>query len=315
MIVSFPPQFNTGSFHTIWRDIGNFKELRKNGRAKALVDLTNVSFIDAEGINYIALLPQFITNLGHKVHIRLPGNDKVLSFLELVGLLEYLYENYAIEGRGAPNTNQYQSATKLSQIQQSLKSRSGFISRAGRAYVINSNEIPSQFKKEVIKHHLFKLDEGMASIVTAVLFELVHNIFDHSRETHGCITVQYRKRNAQSGQLFVAVSDLGIGIEASFKDAWGRDSIVPQEGLRGWKVLEYATLPGVSSTGLGVRGFGLNTVTNMADIVHLTSGQGSFYLDKRKGTKKGQSIQSIPGTSVLLIFNIGWPEENGRTSA
>ncbi len=102
MIIEFPSQFVPGSHHTIWNDIGSIKDRNEGGEKEASLDLGNVIFTDAEGANYIALIPAFLENLGFKITINLPRNDKVLSFLDRLGILKFLHSKYHIAGYEKP---------------------------------------------------------------------------------------------------------------------------------------------------------------------------------------------------------------------
>lgn len=303
MIIEFPSQFVPGSLHTIWNDIGTIKDRNDGSEKKALLDLSNVIFTDAEGANYIALIPVFLENLGLNITINLPKNDRVLSFLDLLGILEFLHSKYHITGYEKPHTPIYSHHEMILGVHEKI------ISRAAHSYIINSGQIPSLFRDDVIKHHMFAIDEDTAKNFSLVLFELVANIFDHSEETTGCITIQYRKNPRASkasliGQMFLAVSDLGIGIEMSLRDRVSEESGKAPQGISGWEILEYAIQPGVSRTRLGIRGYGLHSVTQVADISNISSTTGSLYIDNRKKKKKGSYIDYMPGTSVLLTLDV-----------
>jgi len=304
MVIEFPERFFPGALQTIWNNIDelNFGKEGASGR-EITVDMSNLKYTDAEGVNYIVLFPIFFDNMKFTVNIILPNSKNVISFVESFGILEYLYSNFNVFESGKKHPSVYDKTEKVTNVQNE------FFSKTGLNYIIKQDNISNIFREEKNWRNLFSLNEILTKNCLQCVFELADNIFAHSKENAGCVTLQFRKsphlkNKSHIGQLLLAVSDLGIGIEESFKHFHRNEIGDKSDKLKGWKILKYALEPGVSSTGLSLRGYGLHHVSKLSDILTISSGYGVYYLNNRKNINKGQKTKFIPGTSILITFDI-----------
>ena len=61
--------------------------------------LENLSYIDPEGLNYIALMPFYLQKILRKtVIILLPNNEDTISYLHFTGLLREYFNNFKVAG-------------------------------------------------------------------------------------------------------------------------------------------------------------------------------------------------------------------------
>lgn len=313
--IEFPKEFVANSLHTVWSTMSTFKTSGNSKPSDALIDLTNVRVIDAEGINYIALIPAFLREGGISVTIKLPVADNVCRFLETVGLLEQFHDRYTVHGLAKEHVPRYGEAVEV------FGRNTRLISRAAQSYVFEPGTTPGIFRLEIIQHHMFDLSPETGRDFCKAIFELVRNVFDHSEETTGCVTIQFRKtphgsRSSLLGQLFVAVSDLGIGIKTSLSERAEFDVGGSFEGFEDWQYLEYALTEGSSRFGPNIRGNGLPTVARLASKTHISSGQATLYVDRDKSQRRHVTTSPLPGTSILLIFDVfrdGAKSRNGLT--
>jgi hypothetical protein len=107
-----------------------------------------------------------------------------------------------------------------------------------------------------------------------------------------------------AGQVFIAVSDLGIGIIASMKDRSAQAVRRSVANMNDWDVLEQASLAGISRTGLRARGLGLHYVSMQADITHIRSGNGTLSINRNKALREARRDAFVPGTSIVAILDI-----------
>lgn len=294
MLINFPSIFTYGNLHSVWADIGPFKDSYSGTPTEIVIDLSKISYVDAEGANYIILLPYFLKSSGLEISITLPESDNVIRFLSTLRIIEYLESEFHI----IRDKNYY----KRKESEQILfKRHSHLISRFANTFIFQSGTVPNIFRHDIIKHSLFSFNDRMAKQCCVCIFELVKNIFDHSGETTGCFTIQTRRLKNQdnkSVEILLAVSDLGIGIKDSLYNYLKQEDPSIDESM----CLKYAIMPGISRTGLKARGMGLNKVAQFADKMHLSSGKSSLLVDNQKQSQSTKVTDFLPGTSALIIF-------------
>ncbi len=78
MIMQLPKRFTADTFHTIWTEISEIT-FNYEGAKEVFFDMSNLEFIDPEGSNYIALVPNFLSIAGKSVYITLPKKYNVLN--------------------------------------------------------------------------------------------------------------------------------------------------------------------------------------------------------------------------------------------
>ncbi len=298
LTICYPKQFKASSLHSVW---AQFSGLESGGlpQKSVLLDASQIEYLDAEGANYLALLPRLASMAVEEVGVRLPLKENVLSFLESLGVLAYLEENFRIEP--GERTHTVPPRYLLDRHGSALRFAAPF-----QTYILESDALPTVFRHEVIRYRLFSLDRAVAQSVCCCIFELAHNIFDHSRTASGCLTIQFRRgtRDPVVGQLFVAVSDLGIGIRRSLIEHAETELGIPA-GANDEFCLRWALGRGHSRFGPGVsRGLGLWQVARLANVVHFSSGECSVYLNRTRRIEQVQKLDALPGTSLLLIFDI-----------
>lgn len=257
----------------------------------------------------MALIPIFLTGLGFNCSIDLPKDDGILRFIDRMRLLEFLHTNFLVRGRKKPHIPRYQFHDRMTDIHRD------FLKPITQTNIFNSKwQIMELLKEEGSKHLLRSLYSEAASDFSIILMELISNIYDHSEETTGCVTVQINrpagkhrektKSEIDGAQMLIAVSDLGIGIAASMAKHAVPEIALSLSKLKEWVVLEQATLPYVSRTGLRTRGLGLYCVSRAATTTQIRSGKGAVHIDGNKSTSQSHRDAFVQGTSVIAIIDI-----------
>ena len=284
----------------VWSRIG---ELRDGHCREIVIDLRGLGYVDSEGLNYLVLIPFLLAQQGVRVRISLPQKENVLSFLNRFGIIDHYNAHY-----GVPDPPKRIPSHQVSG-EEPLGQQTRLISRSGNTYVLTSSSIPAFFRQKALSFHLSYLGDSTANRCCAAILELAYNIFDHSGETAGCVTISYNRLRGGSkaglaGRLFVAVSDLGIGVGSSLRLHAARKEAVTAQGLTDCECLQYALTPGISRTGIASRGHGLPTVARVAATTQLSSGKGLIMVNHDLSLIRTLETPQVPGTSAVLMFDV-----------
>jgi len=299
MIFTFPQEFTSDNAYKIWLNVSNFKE-----GIGITIDLTKLKYVDAEGTNYIVLFPYLFKNKYQNVQIILPSSiSDVYQFLNDCGVIEILKKDFIIIEQGIL----YLFYNNFSYNKKTSTSNNKYIPLF-QSFIFNSKEQTSIFNKLSENYETFKWNIGLSQRATKCLTELVFNVYDHSEQNFGCITLNFRNvGKSRIPYLFICVSDLGIGIKSSFlKSSRFSKSIYKRKGDNYYIAAAVST--GVSSTDLINRGFGLPLVLKNANKLIISSGccRTSFTKNDKQleiiKKYKTNRIKGMTGTSIVALI-------------
>lgn len=296
MRLLFPPHFTAATLHSLWMTV---EAERADGARTDVLDLSNLKLLDPEGTNYVALIPEFLRSRGTRISIVLPKSERVRSYAESVGLLEYLRREFDVVsakwGRtaGTPRDGQL-----FDEHRRFLPNSLGIhVSKQGG---LRESSIPARFQAAARK-----LGEPAAARVGVCFLELTQNVFDHSQQTCGCVTFHVRRFRRTNGaervRLFIAVSDLGIGINASLAERFAQSMGTDPASVTDEECLQFAVLPGSSRHPLSVRGWGLHRVRTSADQLRLSSGKATITWRGNRAPAL-RAAADLHGTSAVAEF-------------
>ena len=274
---------------------------------KLFIDLKNIRNIDAEGLNHILLILLHLVYSyeGIIVGCDLPLAANVVWYIGKSGILKYLNMDHFV-GRPpslwiSSNTEELVKTYPLTNSSKELL----WLFREKLKNILTDNDM-----------QLLNTDRIVNS-TCQIVFQLLHNVFEHSEANHGCVTLEYLprkvdKKNGHSRYLCIAVSDLGIGIKASFRERAKFDFGNMFDRFTESDYLEYAIQPGTSRFGPDIRGNGLSIVTKIASVMYLTSGQATISINNRDSRRNinRKKIENNHGTSLLVILDL--PVKHGR---
>jgi hypothetical protein len=284
----------------LWSD---FEEGRK--AKAAILDLREVQFIDAEGVNFLALLTAVMRESGTTLSVKMPKSASVSQYIEYVGLAEYLGERTTVS---------------------SDRVKSTIVDEDGRLIKLLSNRHKMCFVRPGplisaldLRHFEHIITRGLARAASNCLMELIDNIFGHSGQTMGCITIQTQRIGHPTRDTVVlAVTDIGLGIPSTVRreyrkaiaeGRWSADQRgLPEDQL----ILEYALRPGVSGTGVPGRGYGLFVCCALARNFRVSSGNGGLSIMPVGGDRADRPLKRVllrnervfvPGTSIVVVID------------
>jgi anti-sigma regulatory factor (Ser/Thr protein kinase) len=310
--VVFPAQVTGGSLHNVWSSIPGLESPLAIRRIDAAVDLTNVEYVDPEGLNYLALVPAFLAETGARVRISLPRSGPVRSVIRTSGILEHIVQRYD----SLLVTENLQPVKNFADAPED-----SLISLALRSYVFEPENVDGIFRQDIIhnllRNQLFYASHLLQAGCCTAISELVHNVFEHSERRIGCVTMHIardpmHRDGANSGHIVVAVSDLGIGIPTSLAQRAEYDFGGQFDGFHDWEYLEFALSYGASRFGPHLRGLGLPTVVARATTTRVSSGRGMYQVHARRG-RRGKVTAFLPGTSLHVTFDIQDTMREGPT--
>lgn len=305
MRLVFPKQFTAATLHSLWARIDGPSDFARVG-SSVLVDLCGVQYVDPEGINYVALIPEVLRSRGRNVSIVLPTSRAVLSFLDAAGILRPLMEEYdIISEHWGDKTDQGIAARQAERFLPR-----GLGTHIARGGTLTGGSLPARFMAMARR-----LGEPTAGQLAVCFLELTQNVFDHSGEMSGCVTFHLRqfrrKSGAQSVRLFLAVSDLGVGIARSLATRVASEAGKAASSVTDAECLRFAVAPGSSRHRLEIRGWGLHNVRTAADQFRLSSGRARLVWRVGKQAPTITAVAALPGTSAVAEFEV--PQNRGQT--
>ncbi len=290
MTITFPRIFTSGTIHEVFATLSLDKHLSTEN---VWLNLSSIEVIDTEAAHYLVLVPLFLkTSNDLGVNIILPHKQKVVSYLDHIGILDILRKRCDLYG------NSFERESR------GLKSFS-------KTYFVEHGSTSSFFSEFCYDFkELLKINE-IEKNITPPLAELTTNIFDHSELFFGCVSV-HRRQSSHAKEMVVAVTDIGIGIKKSLLKSVRFQT---QEGIHHMPdvyFLQSAIQRGVSSTDKDSRGFGLHIVSMLVDELVIRSGTGCLRLynyhqnPHKKKIIKPLSGPWIPGTSITTKLSIAF---------
>lgn len=282
IIVKLPSKL---TYYNIQNIIFNFNKIEDE--KNVLFDLTDLDYVDPEGLNYIALMPFYLQKILLKeVTIILPVIENSISYLHFTGLLQTYFIHFNVAHYNCVEDVMFLKKTfKRSSTQ---KARLGIITpKTFQSFL--SNELSNIEKlitsTEVSKHFCF------------CFYELVKNIFDHSGETIGGFSFHYKTNRDTT--LALSIADIGKGIRKTMSKVF--DS---EDEIEDFEYIKEALKPGVSGTGKLGRGLGLSRIVNTIEQVQVTSGNGQIITCEGEISKEQSINTNLKGTSIYLKIQL-----------
>lgn len=298
MLFKFPPQFTSDNAYTIWLT------LSKIGENNVTIDLRELEYIDAEGTNYLILVPFLITRNDLKVQIILPSPDKnVYKLLNDCGVIEILQNNFTTLQQGIL----FLFNESFSYSKENTYNNRKYIPQF-KSLVFDSKQQTQIFHQLSQNYEIFKQNINLSQRAARCLSEMIKNIYDHSEQSFGCITMHFRNVGKhKTPYLFLCVSDLGIGIKNSLlkSDLFNKY----KDRRRGDNFFIGAALTiGVTSTNCISRGLGLPLVLKDSNKLIISSGYCRASITKDDNDLsihkkyKLKRITRMKGTSIVSVI-------------
>jgi anti-sigma regulatory factor (Ser/Thr protein kinase) len=299
MRLVFPKSLALTNVNTILTDFSNYQS------DEILIDLTELEYIDSGTANYAMLLPFYLRSANKKVKILINSKSDSYQFIKKIGIVEELEDNFEVSDSSTipklaqrtlqANTNKFQA-----QLFGALSANPFF-----KTFLASNDKNRNVLMKLSQQYKSFLATSPTNDFkISRCLIELIDNIFQHSEQNIGAISVHHILEN-KIPFLFVIVTDLGIGFKNSllkskrFKDA----TDLPDE-----EFIKAALGKQVSSTDNLSRGFGLPTVAKYCDKLSITSGLGNLTLsnDNSKffNPQTTQLKEVLIGANIICILRL-----------
>ena len=145
------------------------------------------------------------------------------------------------------------------------------------------------------------LDVTSLNSFLSALSELCSNIYQHSQDLNGIVTIQkYEKTSQNTVNIQIAVGDLGQGIKGSLEARYGILASTAEEYIR-------LAMEGKSARETGRGGLGLRRVEQILGenqgYLFLRSHDASVYSHYQTGRTFTSEKQFFPGTQIALGLN------------
>ncbi len=234
------------------------------------MDLSDVTFIDPEGSNFIILLPYLLSKHAEKVLVQLPFRDDVSTFIKDSGIIDHFTHNKIQSFRQLSLfiNNSVPNPFSFNKVRSPYSYIPFF-----KTYYLNSNSITDFYRSMGERTYIFEKNSKLFSRATICINELLNNMLQHSEIKAGSVTIQFRNVGKfKEPYMFMSITDFGIGIKKSLlkSSLFQTDKIKRQDDEF---FINAALQPGISSTNLSGRGAGLSIVLNKSDKIIIASGK------------------------------------------
>ena len=293
--ICIPTRFTSATLPATWEQMQSTLQ-QESGHIT--IDLHELQFLDPEPANHLVLMAHLLHRLGATVRVQLPHRQHVCSYLETIGLSKNLARFATLDRSSGVPADRNAREHNLNQRSLWPRAHSYFFECAADGL----HDTRSGFLRLRIFRETLQNEAAFARVTTCFL-ELTQNTYDHSGERAGCVTFRLApaERSGQDTQVLLAITDIGIGIKASLRQA--ANLADRPEDADDATFLQLAVLPGVTRTGFSSRGRGLATVASLADRLDIWSGAG--FLSCKREQHQAKRIAHLPGTSLRATFSIG----------
>lgn len=287
--------------------ITDFRESHSE-TGEILFDLSELEYVDSGTVNYLLLFPLWFRSEQKPVRIVLNSGTENYRYLKQVGIIEELEKHFSISDFNQPKELQPADWRSKQAIFQErlfdMLSSNPYL----RTYLANSdyNRQLLQILSKDYKTHL-QTSPVNEEKVYICLRELIDNVFQHSEQNIGAISIHFYQNN-RIPFLSIAVTDLGIGFKKSLLKS---ERFAGQESLFDGDFIQNALKMQVSATDQAGRGLGLPTVAKYADRLGITSGKGQVLIfndvlpEQGKGIPKVRSMrEDLPGANVFCSVRL-----------
>jgi len=307
MILKFPESL---TFNNVTQIIA---EVKDSADSSISLDFSNTKYVDTGGINYVLLIPYLAKDRIKEILI--DSKSGFWQFAKSTGISEELQNNFYVREPGRNYVREeYDENRNLKSFKEkyqhllSSNLESNALLRTYLASNTKNRRILSILGKE-FKEFFKRYPSSSANVGTCVI-ELLDNIFQHSQESIGAITFHLynvgnnslKSGNRKEPYLYIAVSDLGIGI----KESLIRGSLISEQEEDS-TCIKMALEKGISTTNQKGRGFGLNEVLNSSNRLSIFSGLGRVLINNDSRLKKlilRESSFHFEGTTINCIVKL-----------
>lgn len=254
--------------------------------ARYVFDMKDVPFLQPCGVIALLSAARHCSSLsGHRVII-INLNDQLFSYLDRMDLFK-VAEGWLVPiGNVADRWNRSSHTANLLELTKigCPGDVEAVVERAGRIFA------PC-------------LTEDELGSLLSVLSELCSNIFEHSRDPHGCALIQkYHSEQKNQSKVCLSVGDMGRGVRASLVERHGEFGREPLDYIR-------AAMNGMTSRLSGKGGTGLQRVR---EITATHNGYVCLRSESAAITDHGHKAQSnkgltfVAGTQVSVEMSSAW---------
>lgn len=245
--------------------------LQGSARDGVTLDLSKLAFTDSFGITYLAACFHVVVSSGVHGFVRRPQRDDVHRYLLNVGL----YEAIGVGDRFGPRTSSRDTVD-----------------------LVHIRAVEPEFIDSLLDflENMQPFEEGLRPSMRMALLELIQNFAEHSGSEPGAwVSGQFHR---QSNRITLCVLDLGQGIPNALR------AITKYRRFRDPRLVELATMEGVTSVPGESRGLGLNTIrrfvkTNGGTLTILSGEACVKFPPDRKPMPKHVDV-AFPGTVVFM---------------
>lgn len=301
MTIEIPQLFVGGSATLLATKASNY-----DSNEKVTIDMTSLKFADSVGMNYLILIPFLFKNKNIDVEIVLSDDTNILQFLKYTSILDILQDNFAIKTsrRGLNFTDSKSDISRNTREDLFFALGANPFLRTYLTKTMYDYSLLMRFRKELIDFGAYS--NRVTNKVSSCLIELIQNIFDHSQQSVGALSIRLVNESPQyvgRKHIQISVTDLGIGIKESFKKTLANDFPLDFSHPN---FLSNVVEKGVTSTGNPSRGMGLYVVSKVCDSMQILSGDEMLSLkNTMRGAKhKTKSIDYLQGTSINCSLTI-----------
>jgi hypothetical protein len=157
-------------------------------------------------------------------------------------------------------------------------------------------------------------EEGVIDSITWCLYEVMDNVFSHSRAGAGYVMMQLHRAERR---CVIAVADTGIGIQRSLAETLAKTQTVPIEVLRDPSAsIEFALEQGATSKGGAHQGNGLYGLRRAVEInggaLNVTSGWGQWTFHGGQVRRKTDRYRELPDKENHQSTLVDWQLDCSR---
>ena len=246
-----------------WRATQLLEKARRYPDREMVIDLSNVGKVFPNGaVPFAANLDFLRNNTDQKITVRMPGGDSRVHRIED----PLTVENYV---RWDGNTLTHSVWRYDSEA--------------------DAQKLTNMYMEALTEQ--VQCEEGVIDAITWCLYEVMDNVFSHSRAGSGYVMMDLHK---VARQCVIAVADTGIGIQRSLVDSKAAPTEILLDAS---SAIEFALQQGATSKGGAHQGNGLYGLRRAVEVnggvLNVTSGRG------RWSFRDGQVLRETDQSRIL----------------
>lgn len=301
MKISFPSVIATNQINNFFIEIQKIVVKTE----PIILDTTTLKYIETTGVNYFLLVPFYLKSNNTNIKIKVNSKQETYKFVKRSGVFDILSNYFEIfeddQDEKTNVDNNLKSIIESNQLQMfnALSSEPLFRTH------IAKNEQDRQILKLLAKEYKYYIEKSVNNEqkISTCITELIYNIFDHSEQNIGAISIHFYSENKQP-YMYISVTDLGIGFKNSLlKSSKFQDKIKYPDSFFLKSAIEFQT----TSTDKIGRGLGLYYVSKNCDNLTIKSGFGNLLLsnDSNKPRFEFRDDKSnLIGANIICVLKI-----------